>query len=168
MALSLYLTHASEPDLFAFAHRPDLLGGRLRASSASRDRRVEHLGRDQSSRALALGRSWHVLHGLLAGSPLDGPRPASTLLAGGREIGPDLGHGRPRIASPDETRAFAAYVAPLCPHRLKSGIDPRRVARTRWVHRLASSLRASPQGEEAPRRPRLVGRSFPPSGSRHA
>ena len=44
----------------------------------------------------------------------------------------NAGHGRPRIASPDETRAFAAYVAPLCPHRLKSGIDPRRVARTRF------------------------------------
>lgn len=60
---------------------------------------------------LDLGKSWHLLHFLLAGQAWGGPLPAATLLAGGREIGRDLGYGKARIVSIDETAAFASFLA---------------------------------------------------------
>ena len=119
MALSLYVKHAREAEASWLAERPQ----------AFLPRPAQRL---PESAVLSLPQSWQVLHGLLTGSPWDGPAPANILLAGGREIGPDLGHGRPRFVSEIETRAFAELVAPLCPYKLKSGIDRRRVARTRF------------------------------------
>lgn len=120
MALSLYLKHASEPELGWLSQRPSAL-------KASAPRTVAG-----GTGVLDLAQSWHVLHGLLTGSPWDGPAPANILLTGGREVGPDLGCGRARLASAAETREFARYIAPLCPYKLKTGIDARRVARTRF------------------------------------
>lgn len=119
MALSLYVKHAREAEAAWLAERPRVLlaGGSQREPKAG---------------VLSLAQSWQVLHGLLTGSPWEGPAPANILLAGGREIGPDRGNGRARFVSEVETRAFADLVAPLCPHKLRSGIDRRRVARTRF------------------------------------
>ena len=129
MALSLYLQHANEAELVRMARQPATLLAAAGAQSRwpARGRQSAGVGD-----ALGLRQSWHVLHGLFTGSAWDGPRPANTLMAGGREIGPDLGYGQPRLASAAETAAFAGYVAPLCPYQLKSRVDRRRVARTRF------------------------------------
>ena len=119
MALSLYVKHAREAEAGWLAERPQVLLAR-------------EIGPASAGDVLGLTQSWQVLHGLLTGSPWDGPAPANILLTGGREVGPDLGSGRPRFVTEAETRAFAELVAPLCPHKLKSRIDRRRVARTRF------------------------------------
>ena len=119
MALSLFLKHASERELGYLAAQTDAL---LQTRSRRQPR----------ADVLDLAESWHVLHGLFTGSAWDGSRPANTLLTGGHEVGLDLGCGRPRLATALETRAFAQYIAPLCPYRLKSTVDRKRVARTRF------------------------------------
>jgi hypothetical protein len=122
MALGLYLQHASEPALAQMLWQPRQL---LEAVMPVRTP-------VPGSHVLGLRRSWHVLHGLFTGSAWEGPSPANTLMAGGREFGPDLGCGQPRLVCAAGTQAFARFVAPLCPHQLKGRIDPRRVARTRF------------------------------------
>ena len=130
MSQSLFLQAASEYQLAELARQPD----RLRATARGGQHQRPAYGATSGARTDVLGlrQSWQVLHGLLAGSPWEGPRPANTLMAGGREIGADLGGGQPRLASAAETVAFAQYVAPLCPYRLRDCVDRRRVARTRF------------------------------------
>ena len=130
MALSLYLQHESEGRLAQLARRTDIL---LEAAGTARSRRYPQARRRSGpGEVLALRQSWQVLHGLFTGTAWEGPAPANTLMAGGREIGASLGSGQPRLADARETRAFADYVAPLCPYQLKDRVDPRRVARTRF------------------------------------
>lgn len=119
MALSLYVKHARESEVRWLEERPHALQARQTPHAPRTD-------------VLGLAQSWQVLHGLLTGSSWEGPAPANILLTGGREVGLDHGYGRPRFVSQAETRAFADLVAPLCPHKLTSGIDRRRVARTRF------------------------------------
>ena len=118
MALSLYLQQADEARLAHLARQPDA----LRAASAPA----------RSLEVLDLRRSWQVLHGLFTGTAWDGPAPANTLMGGGRAIGADLGCGQPRLVSAAETLAFSRYVEPLCPYQLRTRVDRRRVARTRF------------------------------------
>jgi hypothetical protein len=78
---------------------------------------------------LDLGKSWHILHFVLTGQAWTGTMPAATLLAGGREIGRDLGYGPARASSPAETAAFARFLEALDVARLSSRLDMRKMAR---------------------------------------
>ena len=76
-----------------------------------------------------LHKSWHVLHYLFTGSAWDGAAPGNMLLKGGKEIGEDMGYGRPRVADPAATQAFARFLEPLSTDDLKARIDPKKMAR---------------------------------------
>ena len=127
MALSLYMQHASEARLAQLSRHPQAL---MQAAGTAVPVRAR--GGAARGDVLDLRQSWHVLHGLFTGTAWEGAAPANTLMAGGREIGAALGCGRPRLVDAAETRAFAGYVAPLCPFQLKARVDRRRVARTRF------------------------------------
>ena len=49
---------------------------------------------DDSSEALSLAKSWHGLHYILTGDPVQGDPPLNFLLVGGAEVGDeDIGYG---------------------------------------------------------------------------
>ena len=73
--------------------------------------------------ALALDKSWHVLHYLFTGSAWDGAMPAGALLTGGREVGEDLGYGPARVLTAQETKAFAQFLASQSETALVKKID---------------------------------------------
>ncbi len=62
---------------------------------------------------LDLHKSWHILHYALCCSGECGALPAATLLAGGSEVGHDLGYGRARLVDAAATRAFATCLADI-------------------------------------------------------
>lgn len=78
---------------------------------------------------LDLHKSWHVLHFLFTGTAWEGTAPANTLLAGGREIGEDLGYGPARVIGPAETSAFDRYLSSLSLGELERRLDPGAMAR---------------------------------------
>lgn len=164
MSMTLYLKHASQPDLARFARdgvrdadfgvedeghvaddsflrlkQLELLyvagEGRAAFSPAAREMLFDHfdLMRRRGFGAKPMGRpgapvldlhkSWHMLHFLFTGDAWEGELPAATLLAGGREVGEDLGYGRPRILSQPETSAFAGFLAPLDVPALAARLD---------------------------------------------
>jgi hypothetical protein len=56
---------------------------------------------DDSSQALSLEKSWHGLHYILTGDPVQGDPPLNFLLVGGAEVGDeDIGYGPARIFDP--------------------------------------------------------------------
>lgn len=74
---------------------------------------------------LDLHKSWHILHFLFTGDAWEGELPAATLLAGGREVGEDLGYGRPRILEQRETGNFARFLCELDVPALAARLDGR-------------------------------------------
>jgi hypothetical protein len=84
--------------------------GRMRVSSPS-------------APVLDLHESWRMLHYLFAGDAWEGTLPAATLLAGGREVGEDLGYGPPRMLSPEETASFARFLDGLDLDALAARLD---------------------------------------------
>ena len=78
---------------------------------------------------LDLHKSWHMLHYLFTGTAWDGRAPENTLLAGGREIGEDLGYGPARLVGASETAAFAAFLSSLSLDDLGRRVDLRAMAR---------------------------------------
>ncbi|PPD46458.1 MAG: hypothetical protein CTY15_00020 [Methylocystis sp.] len=72
---------------------------------------------------LDLHESWHMLHFLFTGDAWEGELPVATLLAGGREVGEDLGYGRPRMLSVTETEDFARFLEPLQVASLTARLD---------------------------------------------
>jgi hypothetical protein len=74
---------------------------------------------------LNIGKAWHILHYLYTGQPWGGQLPAATLLAGGRDVGEDLGYGPGRTVSVAETAAFAQFLSGLTLTMLHARIDMR-------------------------------------------
>jgi len=99
--------------------------GRAPLSIAARDLLFDHLEllsrrgsglmrvSSPSAPVLDLHDSWRMLHFLFTGDAFEGALPAATLLAGGREVGEDLGYGPPRMLSLDETAAFSRFMEGL-------------------------------------------------------
>lgn len=83
-------------------------------------------GAGDPGRVLDLHKSWHVLHFLFTGTAAGGNPPANALM-GGREVGPDLGYGPPRLHEPAAAAAFARFLAPLTVDELLARIDFRRM-----------------------------------------
>ena len=61
------------------------------------DSKAYDLFRHTDRVALCLEKDWHALHYLLTGSTEGGGDPLGFLLTGGREVGAELGYGRPRL-----------------------------------------------------------------------
>jgi hypothetical protein len=109
--------------------------GRAAFSPIAREMLVEHLdlmrrrGFDAKptgtprAPVLDLHKSWHMLHFLFTGDAWEGELPAATLLAGGREVGEDLGYGPPRMLSQEETTRFARFLEGLDLAALSTRLD---------------------------------------------
>jgi len=109
--------------------------GRAAFSPAAREMLVDHISllrrrgsgamrvSSPSTPVLDLHKSWRLLHFLFTGDAREGAPPAATLLAGGREVGEDLGYGPPRMLSLDETAAFADFLNGLDPDALSARLD---------------------------------------------
>ena len=74
---------------------------------------------------LDLHKSWRMLHFLFTGEAWEGELPAATLLAGGREVGEDLGDGPARVVSIEETAGFARFLKRLDHATLLGRLDAR-------------------------------------------
>ncbi len=65
------------------------------------------------SETFELDKAWHILHFLFSGSAEEGPWPASFILSGGQEVGPDLGYGSPRLLTPKDLSEIASFLQTL-------------------------------------------------------
>lgn len=113
--------------------------GRAPFSPAARDMLFDHLDllrrrgsglmrvSSPSAPVLDLHGSWRMLHFLFTGDAFEGALPAATLLAGGREVGEDLGYGPPRMLTLDETAAFARFLDGLDPDALTARLDGKAI-----------------------------------------
>lgn len=63
-----------------------------------------------ASRTFEVEGAWHILHFLFSGHGDEGPWPASFLISGGLEIGPDLGYGPARMMDPDRVMELAGFL----------------------------------------------------------
>lgn len=57
-----------------------------------------------------LNQAWHILHFLFSGSNAEGKWPATFLMFGGEEIGPDQGYGPARLLAPELSREIATFL----------------------------------------------------------
>jgi len=78
----------------------------------------------ESDDKLDLGKSWHGLHFLLNGSASDGEPPLNFLVAGGEEIGIDLGSGQVRIFDAAAVKRIDAALGNLSRDELLGRLDP--------------------------------------------
>jgi hypothetical protein len=106
--------------------------GRMRVSSPS-------------APVLDLHESWRMLHCLFAGDAFEGALPAATLLAGGREVGEDLGYGPPRMLSLEETASFARFLDGLDLAALAARLDAEKLREelARYFPRLRAFVAAA-------------------------
>lgn len=83
--------------------------GRLfgKAPPPSPARTVPWIGAGQQ---YELDQQWHILHFLLTGQVEGGAFPASFLCGDGEEVGRDLGYGKPRLFTSEETARIAAHL----------------------------------------------------------
>ena len=73
---------------------------------------------------LDLGKLWHAVHYLLAGTAWDtGDGAAGAAVLGGADIGEDGGYGPARILKPDLVRAIAAALDATDPQTLRARFD---------------------------------------------
>jgi hypothetical protein len=79
-------------------------------------------GGKREASPLQLHKSWHLLHYLFTGQAWDGAMPSASLLKG-KEVGDDLGYGPARTLTPQETKAFAQFLAGQKPGDLVKRID---------------------------------------------
>jgi hypothetical protein len=77
---------------------------------------------------LSLDKAWHGLHFLLTGDADGGEEPACFLLAGGEDFGEDeSGDPVGQLLSPEQVRAFAAFLGTLDRDTLARRFDPARM-----------------------------------------
>lgn len=93
---------------------------------------------------LDLHKSWHILHYALTGRAEGGALPAATLLAGGTEIGRDLGYGRARNVTAAATSTFATYLTGIDVATLTASLVPAvmRIQKIYGASRSRASLNA--------------------------
>ncbi len=74
--------------------------------------------------ALALDKSWHILHYVFTGNigPVGSPGDA---LMTGDDLGGDMGYGPPRLHGPEDTRKFADFLEALDPDKLQARLNYR-------------------------------------------
>ena len=76
---------------------------------------------------LEIDKSWHGLHFLLTGSAEEGSPPLNFILAGGEEVGDDLGYGPARAFRSNEVLVVDAALEPLTAQELRGRFDAERM-----------------------------------------
>jgi hypothetical protein len=76
---------------------------------------------------LEIDKSWHGLHFLLTGSAEEASPPLNFILAGGEEVGDDLGYGPARAFRSDDVRGVDAALEPLTAAELRGRFDADRM-----------------------------------------
>jgi hypothetical protein len=80
-------------------------------------------GHDQ----LEIDKAWHGIHFLLTGSAWESSLPLGFIVAGGEEVGDDLGYGSARALLSEQVRAIDAALEPFTPDELQKRFDADRM-----------------------------------------
>ncbi|HEU4387927.1 MAG TPA: YfbM family protein [Blastocatellia bacterium] len=72
-----------------------------------------------------IGKAWHGLHFLLAGTEWEPTDPPGNVVFGGKEIGEDLGYGPARLLTPEDVVQTARALASIDEVSLRSSYDPK-------------------------------------------
>ena len=88
---------------------------------------------------LDVDKAWHGIHFLLTGSAWEGSFPLGFIVAGGREIGDDLGYGPARSLTSQEVHTIDAALEPLASDELRRRFDADRMTELQvypfgWSH----------------------------------
>jgi hypothetical protein len=89
--------------------------------------RAHALFRRDEPGVLSLEKSWDGLHFLLTGSADRGTDSLGFLMSGGREIGANLGYGRPRLLPPDYVQSLHTALAGISDDQLWGRFDAQRM-----------------------------------------
>jgi hypothetical protein len=81
-------------------------------------------GHDQ----LEIDKAWHGIHFLLTGSAWESSLPLGFIVAGGEEVGDDLGYGPARALRSEQVRAIDAALEPFTPDELGKRFDADRMS----------------------------------------
>ncbi|MES2840018.1 MAG: YfbM family protein [Pseudomonadota bacterium] len=73
----------------------------------SSSRKLQPVGEEDT---FNLNQAWHILHYLFTGGTEEGKWPATFIMSGGQEVGPDLGHGAPRLLTSEQSKEVAAFL----------------------------------------------------------
>ena len=97
------------------------------------------LGAAANGNELDVDKAWHGLHFLLTGSAWEGSFPLNFIVAGGEEVGDDLGYGPARGLTSAEVRTVDAALQPLAPDELGQRFDAERMTELQiypdgWSH----------------------------------
>ena len=71
-----------------------------------------------------IDKSWHGIHYLLTGQAWGGSGELAFLMAGGEEVGEDLGYGPPQFHRPDAVRRIASALEAIDRAELSRRYDP--------------------------------------------
>jgi Domain of unknown function (DUF1877) len=85
------------------------------------------LGSASNGNELDVDKAWHGLHFLLTGSAWEGSFPLNFIVAGGEEVGDDLGYGPARGLNSNDVRKIDAALEPLTPEELGQRFDAPRM-----------------------------------------
>jgi len=88
---------------------------------------------------LEIDKSWHGLHFLLTGSAWEGSFPLNFIVAGGQDVGDDLGYGPARGLTSTEVLQVDAALEPLTTGELGQRFDAQRMTELQiypdgWSH----------------------------------
>jgi hypothetical protein len=97
------------------------------------------LGGESNGNELDVDKAWHGLHFLLTGSAWEGSFPLNFIVAGGEEVGDDLGYGPARGLTSGDVRTIDAALQPLAPDELGQRFDAERMTELQiypfgWSH----------------------------------
>jgi hypothetical protein len=85
------------------------------------------LGGTANGNELDVDKAWHGLHFLLTGSAWEGSFPLNFIVAGGEEVGDDLGYGRARGLTSSDVLKIDAALEPLRADELGQRFDAQRM-----------------------------------------
>jgi Domain of unknown function (DUF1877) len=105
---------------------------------------------DDSSEALSLEKSWHGLHYILTGDPVQGDPPLNFLLVGGTEVGDeDIGYGPARIFDPTSVANIDNALSKFSETDLDARFDPAAMSVAEIYPNIWQEPRDSLRGEYA-------------------
>src|SRR5262245_64253634 len=85
-------------------------------------------GSNGNGNELEVDKSWHGLHFLLTGSAWEGSFPLNFIVAGGQEVGDDLGYGPARALRSEDVAKVDAALDPLTMDELRRRFDASRMS----------------------------------------
>lgn len=85
------------------------------------------LGGGSNGNELDVDKAWHGLHFLLTGSAWEGSFPLNFIVAGGKDVGADLGYGPARGLTSSDVLKIDAALEPLTPGELGQRFDAQRM-----------------------------------------